>query len=155
MTPKGVFRLLVLSATLLGLVAGVAGIAFEDRLPAPLRAWAQAEADREPTGGEVVLMLAAVAFLLAALVDTVGLLMFWRPARPLGVALAVAGVPLAAALGPSVAHGWEAAVVDFATLLWGAALAMAYCWPPVRARFDGRPPATQDAEPGAAADGGA
>lgn len=140
MSPKGVFRLMVLASVTLALVGGVGELAFSAHLPAPLQEWERSEAEREPTAGEMAVAIAGGVFIIAGVICTVGLLMFWRPARPLSVALTVLGLPLTAALGPSVWLGWVSAVSDLTATLSGATLAMAYCWSPVRALFGDPPP---------------
>lgn len=80
------------------------------------------------------LMLPFVAAVLAGLY---GLYMLKRWGRALSLYSSVAGCALTVFLGPSLQSGWESALFEAATLLWGAILALSY-YSPLRRQFGTR-----------------
>lgn len=65
-------------------------------------------------------------FALAAIVGMVGLFMFKRWGRSLSLYSTLAGLVLFPLFGPSLSSGFESALFEASTMLWGAILALSY-----------------------------
>jgi len=136
-SPKALLRTLVVLEFSLAILAGAVSWATESSLPEPLRAYVQAQAEREWPDRYLV-MLAAIGgpLLLAYVVASVGLFLFWRPARPLYLVTVIGGVLLTPALGPYVDSGWGEMLGAVGGMVTGAILALIY-FSPLKELYEG------------------
>ncbi len=130
------FRIIV-SADLITITTGVVvALLTEPTLPVPLRDWVQLEAETvNLTPRFVVLLCVGTLMVVSLLISTVGLLLFWRFARPLYFVTTLASVLLLPLSGPEVQSGWAAMFDDLGLLLSGVVLALTY-WSPLRDPFE-------------------
>jgi hypothetical protein len=80
------FRILVITDLLLVALSVVVGIMGEASLPEPLRAYEQAQSETDVAPSEWVVIGVGIPLIIAVLVASIGLMVFWRPARPLYLA---------------------------------------------------------------------
>lgn len=127
-TTKLGFRALVVASVVLGVLSGVVDVLFPSLVPSELQtALEQLEAARESNmfveGGF------AIALLLAGLVSTVGLLVFWKPARLLYVASFLASYVFIGMIGPHLSSGPSETVALLSEFLAGVVAALMYTQP--------------------------
>lgn len=110
MNDRMVFRGLVLASVLLAVSASLVDIIWPALLPDPIRQSLTTYEETAPT--PILIILVGLSVVGLGLIASVGLLFFWRPARPLYVAGFVLGIPVAFLLGPNVTSATAA------TLMW-------------------------------------
>jgi hypothetical protein len=123
------------------ILAGLSILGFElevEGLPFLLQQFAAAEAARPPTAADTAVGWLTLAWGIGSLAASIGVLAFRPWARPLYLAMALAGCVLQALLEPSVTTPWSVAAETAAQVLVGVTIGVAY-FSPVRARF-ARPP---------------
>jgi hypothetical protein len=142
MNERIAFRLLVLAEIAFAIGAGVIDATWPSLLPEPIRQGLTAyEATR--TDG---LMLGALMLpvLILALVSSIGLLLFWSPARWLYAIGVLVSIPATLVLGPDVASAPAATLFMLAEVTSGVIMAAMFL-PPVARHFE---PAAGQASPG-------
>lgn len=135
MLSKRSLRVLIVTDFLLLAVSVVVGIAGEAWLPEQLQAFEQARAQADMTTNDWVMMVLGLLLLIAVLVAFVGLLIFWRPARPLYFATLVVAALLTPFDGPYITSGLAQAFGDVSLIVSGIVLAVIY-FSPLRALYD-------------------
>ena len=120
---------MVLGVIVLGVAGLAVGLGFSELIPANVRNADERYVTSLPRAWLVQVIIWAVVYVVSALVAVTGLFFFRRWSRPLSIfvsTMAIAGWPL---LGYNVVSGWSQALFDTALILWGGALAIAYCSP--------------------------
>jgi hypothetical protein len=103
--------------------------ALKGALPEPLRNWAQADAAREVTRADILLILHALPLLAAELVALVGLLFLQRWAARLYLVTVVLGFALSPYMGPTVEHALADTAGSLTDVLSGILLALVFFTP--------------------------
>jgi hypothetical protein len=129
MPSKGFLRTLIVAELVLGITSVVVSLFTESMLPEPLRAFVEAESEAEVTTHDMILLAAGIPLILLVLVSSIGLFVFWRPARILYVVTIVAGLLLTPFFGPYVDAGWGRVFEDAAVIVSGVILALIYLSP--------------------------
>jgi hypothetical protein len=146
MHPSTVLRIcVVLEWVLVGWVLALS-YSLESSLPAALRDWLAADAERDLGLRVVALVVVMVPSLLAWLVGSIGLLFLKRWAAWVYLISLIVSLTLSPLFGPTVEHGSASAVNATATLLAGLIIGLAFFSDALRVR---------SARPGAAPSGGA
>jgi urea transporter len=78
--------------------------------------------------------IASLVMLVCGVTVTIGLLLLKSWSRPLALWLSVLSMALYPLLGASVVSGWSTMLTEISSMLWGAALAMAY-FADIKVRF--------------------
>ncbi len=123
------FRILLVLSWLLVIAGVVVSFLTESSLPPELRAYLERVGDAPPASGEIVLAVVDVAFIILAIVLTVGLFRFRRWARSLLPVSYALGFALLPAHGPYVESGWESALFYVGSSVDGVILALVYFSP--------------------------
>lgn len=127
-TTKQGFRVLVLASIVLGLLAGAIDLLVPSLVPPELReAFNQLEASREYNF--IVEGSLVIALLLAALVSTIGLLLFWKPARLIYIASFLASYVYIGVFGPQLSSGPSVAIELLSEFIAGIVAVLMYTKP--------------------------
>ena len=129
MPSKGFLRILVVAEIVLGIISIVVSLLTESSLPEPLRAFLDAESEAEITGREMILLAAAIPLIILLIVSSIGLFLFWRPARILYLITIVTGLLLTPFFGPYVDAGWGTTFQEAAIIVSGIILTLIYFSP--------------------------
>lgn len=129
MPSKMLLRTLIVVEIVLGIIGGVVSFLTESVLPESLRAYMDAASETNVTGWEMIMFAAGIPLLIAALISSIGLFLFWRPARVLYLIAMIAGVLLTPVFGPFVDAGWGRAFEEAAGVVSGVILALVYFSP--------------------------
>ena len=129
MFTKRALRFLLVAEILLAVTGGIVSVCTESLLPAELQAYEQAVAEADYTTRESVLLGVGIIFLAFVLVSSIGLFVFWPPARLLYFWTLIGGVALAPFYGPYVDAGWGQMFDEAAMIISGVILALIYCSP--------------------------
>jgi len=132
---KGQFRALLIVWVAAAAVGGVISFTCDSSLPQELQRYA-GDQPVATVSRQTAFVLGLVGLVLG-IVATVGLFVFWKPARPLTLTLWAAGFVITGPLGPTVELGWTAAFYELSAGLSGVVLALAY-FSPVRDMFERR-----------------
>ncbi|HWN93509.1 MAG TPA: hypothetical protein VNT99_00630 [Methylomirabilota bacterium] len=133
--PKTLLRFLIIANLALAIMIIVVDLVSASSLPEPLRAYRQAELESGITGRDLVLLKLAIPLLIVMLLSNIGLLVFWRPARPLYLVTLVAGSAWTPFAGPYVASGWSQSLQDTSLIVMGVVLALIY-WSPLKDLYE-------------------
>lgn len=139
MLSKRFLRVLIVVNLILFVVSPVAFVVNEDWLPEPLRAFEQAR-ETEITTADWIQGSVDGAAIIAALVACIGLLVFWRPARPLYFCAIILGTLVTSLGGPDATSGWVEAIEGVSDILAGVVLALIY-FSPLKDLYDKTNPA--------------
>lgn len=129
MPSRTLLRTLIVAEIGTMILASVVSLRTESSLPEPLRAFMKAEAERDITGADAIVAVGACGYLLLSCVSSVGLFVFWRPARilyPLTIGLGMVLTPLC---GPYVDTGWADLLSDTSFLISGMIIVCIYFTP--------------------------
>ena len=129
MLTKRSLRILIVADLVLIAVGVAVGIVGEAWLPEPLRAFEQARAEADMTPRDWILLGVAIPLSIAVLVASIGLMCFWRPARPLYFASIVVAAVLMPLGGPYITSGWSEAFESVSLTVSGVVLALIYFSP--------------------------
>ena len=101
--------------------------------------------EAEPTGllGASASLFVDFALFAGWVLGLIGMYRFRRWGRGLSAVVTVAMLAYYAISGPFLAGGIELAVTIAAEIAWGAVLAIAYCVPAIKARFEAAEPSHQ------------
>jgi hypothetical protein len=135
MPTKGLLRTLIVMEIVLGFTSVVVSFITEPMLPEPLRAFVNAESEEAITAYDMILLAFGIPLILLFLVSSIGLFLFWRPARILYVVTIVAGFVLTPIFGPYVDAGWGRIFEDAAVVVSGVILGLVY-FTPLREMYD-------------------
>jgi hypothetical protein len=135
MLTKRSLRVLIVANLILIAVSVVVGIVGEAWLPEPLRAFEQTRAEADMTPNDWVLVCVGIPLLITVLVASIGLLAFWRPARPLYFVTIVVATLLTPLGGPYITLGWAQALDGVSFIVTGVVLAAIY-FSPLRELYD-------------------
>lgn len=124
---KKLFRFLLVLSVLTAIVGAV--ISCVGAVPQELQAYLDEQSEAASTSKTIVVLVIALLVLILALVATVGLFVFWRPARPLTLVTWVVGFLITPLLGPTIDSGWATAFYELSAGMSGAVIALAYCSP--------------------------
>src|SRR5688572_26279771 len=130
---KGMFRGFVVASFLLGVGWIVADFATVSQLPEELRAFHEAEPELTPAMWIAIFL--AVSLCILYLIAFVGLLVFWRPARPIYLIASVGGFFIPFLLGPTVATAITNGFAYLNCASSGFVLALLY-YSPIKQDFD-------------------
>jgi hypothetical protein len=100
--------------------------AMERFLPEPLRAWLDAEAEGNPTVGEMAFLFLCILLLIPAITATVGLFFLQRWAAWLYLITAILFMLLELLAGPIVEHPLPTAIGEVANIMCGMVIALAF-----------------------------
>lgn len=89
-----------------------------------------------PTPGLLAGVLLAFSVILLALIGTIGLLFFWRPARIIYTIATLAAFPLSFPFGPIVSTEWTHFFTTASTCLGGVIWALMYFSAPIVDEFE-------------------
>ena len=131
------FRALVLVSVLIGLASAAVDWLWPALLPLEWqRLWDEAPPPWMPENETLWIVIGVVlgAYVLALPVATVGMCLFKPWGRSLSLWGTVLAAPVMVWLGPTMASGLASAMLELSSMLWGAALALAY-FSPLAARF--------------------
>jgi hypothetical protein len=134
-----VLRWLVVAEILLSIASGIVSLATVNLLPPELRAYEQATFEADLTSKDLILLGVALVLLSLIVVSSIGLLVFWRPARLLYLVRIIAGIAIAPFAGPYVDAGWGDSLEGAAILVSGVILPLIY-YPPLSQLFEQRRP---------------
>lgn len=126
MRSSTVLRLCLVLEWVLSLAGLGLSFAMERFLPEPLRAWLSAQAEGDPTVGELALFFLCILLLIPAITATVGLFFLQRWAAWLYLITAILFMPLALLAGPIVEHPLPDAICDVASIMCGMVIALAF-----------------------------
>lgn len=129
MLTKRSLRILIIVDLVLIAVGVAVGIVSEAWLPEPLRAFEQARAEADMMPREWILVGLGIPVIIAVLVASIGLMCFWRPARPLYLARIVVAAVLMPLSGPYITSGWAEAIESVSLTVSGVVLALIYFSP--------------------------
>jgi hypothetical protein len=129
MINQHLLRILVVTDLLLVALSVVVGILSEASLPEPLRVYEEARSAAEMSPRDWVVMGIGIPLIITMPVANIGLLLFWKPARPLYLATAIVSFLLTPFAGPYVTSGWEQAMDHASCLVAGLVLGLIYCSP--------------------------
>lgn len=129
MLTKRSLRVLIVTDLVLIAVGVVIGIIGEAWLPEPLRAFEQARAEADMTTRDWILVGVGIPLIIAVPVASIGLMCFWRPARPLYLASIVAAALLMPLGGPYITSGWAETLESVSLTVSGVVLAVIYFSP--------------------------
>jgi urea transporter len=122
-----IFRVLIISSLVLAIFGGVIDEVIPDLLPKVLDdAWDSYDSEEQSWASIAIIGGFALVLLVVGLVATIGLLLLRRWARPLALWTTVISVVMYPLLGAMVYSAWALMLTESATVMWGAALAMAY-----------------------------
>ena len=124
---KKQFRVLLVMSVLTAIVGGV--VSYFWPLPVELQAYLDEQTEAASTAKMIVVLVIALLASVLAFVATIGLFVFWRPARVLTVATWVVSFLITPLLGPTVDSGWVTAFYELSAGMLGAVIALAYCSP--------------------------
>lgn len=143
-TPRAFQFIVALDLALI--CVGILVIAFlgETGLPEPLRAYEQSRADADLTTRDWVFFGLGALLLITFGVSSIGLLVFWPPARFLFLMTFIAGTAIVPIGGPYISTGVSSIFEDATTFLAGLILGLAY-FSPISAGFERRTAATATA----------
>jgi hypothetical protein len=130
MLSKRSLRILIIAQLVLIVLSIVVAFTSESSLPEPLRAYEQARSDVDMTIRHWVLLGTGVLLIVGLLVSSIGLMVFWRPARPLYLATNIAMIAWTPFAGPYVTAGWVQAIDGVSLITIGVVLALIY-WSPL------------------------
>lgn len=146
---KSRFRTLLVLTTSVSIAGGMVSLLGDSGLPSALQNYlhTRAHAAIPPQASLVVALLG----LLTAITATVGLFLFWKPARLLWLTLWAVGFLFTPFLGPTVELGWTTALDELSAALAGLIVGLCFC-SPVKDLFEDRnhstpPPQKSPAEP--------
>jgi urea transporter len=121
-----IFRALLAGGLFLAIVGTIVDVSIPNLLPKVLDdAWATYSENTSWSRIAIVGGLGLIVF-AAGVIATIGLMLLKRWARPLALWITVISVLAYPALGGAVYSGWALMLDESATIMWGAALAMAY-----------------------------
>jgi hypothetical protein len=129
MLTKRALRFLIVAELLLAIIGGVLTVFTTSLLPEELQAYEQAVAEAGYTTREWVLLGVGIVLLILVLISSIGLFVFWRPARLFYLLTLIAGVALAPFYGPYVDAGWGTLFQEAAMIISGVILALIYYSP--------------------------
>ena len=137
MTQSTIFRFLVVASLLFAIFGSLMDHLAPALLPTTLSNAYNVHLSAEDPSLPIIIGMLAFAILLfvAALLATVGLLLFKWWGRPLSVWISVLSLLSYPFLGAMLFSGWALMFTEVATMMWGAVLAMAY-YSDVRLRFE-------------------
>jgi hypothetical protein len=119
-------RYLVILEWVLIFASVLIGLSLEETLPAELRAYIDADAERPPSRIESVILALGVVLVAGAVVASIGVYFLRAWARPLYLGCAVAGLLLMLFLGPTIYGAIDGAVSTLTSAVQGAILALLY-----------------------------
>ncbi len=128
------FRSIMLSCIVLGILGGIADMVLVQTLPTPLQQYLASLESVEPSRGDVFLGIVGLIFLICVIVALIGLWKFKPWARTLYVIATILLLPAPLALGPVVMNPWAALFMSLAEPLGGVLLAMMFL-PPIAHEF--------------------
>lgn len=134
---KTQFRMAFVLSYALSLLSVATASMAESWMPAPLQQYLESERNAEFSAGDGVLIAILLPFLTITFVSFIAMLNFWRWSRELAVASTVLGMVLIPFLGPTVEPGIATALNYLSSMLYGAAIALAY-FSPAAAWFQSR-----------------
>jgi hypothetical protein len=143
---KAHFRGLILAATGCAVLYLVAYIGGFFQLPPELKNFANGRSQVLSIGSAIWLTVLGLGMLVATVVSVIGLFVFWRPARPLTLFLAVVGLSLTPLSGPVVESGLTCLFHDLTMVLQGVIITLAY-FSPVKDHFVSSPKRILQASP--------
>jgi hypothetical protein len=123
------FRLLIVAEILLTIGGVIASFLGEASLPEALRTFESTRYEAETVPMLLVSFGLFILILICLLIAWVGLLLFWRPARPLYLLSMAAGLFLMPFLGPFVDTGLSYALAEAVNIIGGIILALVYFSP--------------------------
>lgn len=126
---KAHFRGLIIIATGCAVLYVVAYIGGFFQLPPELKNFANGRSQVLSVGSAIWLSVLGLGIVVATVVSVVGLFVFWRPARPLTLFLAVVGLSLTPLSGPVVESGLTCSFHDLTMVLQGVIITLAYFSP--------------------------
>jgi hypothetical protein len=129
MLTKRALRFLLVAEILLAITGGIVTVFTESLLPDELQAYEQAVSEADVTTREWVLLGVGIVLLVFLLVSSIGLFVFWRPARLLYFCTVIGGLALTPFYGPYVDAGWGTLFQEMAMIVSGVILALIYCSP--------------------------
>ena len=129
MLTKRALRFLLVAEILLAITGGIVTVFTESLLPAELQAYEQAVSEADVTTREWVLLGVGIVLLVFLLVSSIGLFVFWRPARLLYFCTVIGGLALTPFYGPYVDAGWGTLFQEMAMIVSGVILALIYYSP--------------------------
>ena len=127
--PKTVFRVLVVGEIVLGVLSILVYSFTQFTLPEPLRAYEEMDSQTAVTARELILVALAALLLVLILISSIGLILFWRPARTLFAFTVIFGLLITPFFGPHVNTGWDTPLEEAASIITGIILALAYYSP--------------------------
>jgi hypothetical protein len=134
---KMFLRVLIVGEIVFGVLSLVVSAFTQVTLPEPLREYLELEAQAPITKRDLFLLAFGVLLLVMVLISSIGLFVFWRPARLLYLIATVFGVVITPLLGPAVRTGWDTPLEETASITAGAILALVY-FSPLRVLFEKR-----------------
>ena len=134
MTRKN-FRILLVLSWLLVIAGVMASFITEKTLPPELQSYLERVENAPLTNSEIVLAVVDIAFIVFAVVLTVGLFRFRRWAKTLLPISYVLGLALIPGDGPYVESGWASFLFFLGSLVDGIILALVY-FSPLREFFE-------------------
>lgn len=123
------FRILLAVYILIAVASGISDFATRNMLPEPLREYHAAEYASEMSQNDWLLAFGGMTVLALAVISTIGLFLFWRPARLLYTLSYVITYVLIFLMGPTVSTPLTAFLVDLGTFLGGVIWALIYFSP--------------------------
>lgn len=125
MSLKTLLRIAILAEIVLSLSGGLWDIAFDTRLPEPLRSYLASKNEAWSMVDNIMLIV-GVPTLIAMIVGWIGLWCLWRPARAIYLYSWLAGLLLTAFIGPVVFSAVASMLSDAAVLSAGLILGLIY-----------------------------
>ena len=135
MPSKRLLRSLIVAEIVIGILYIVTSFLSEAGLPAELRAYEEAQSEASLTFADFVQLAVIIPLIIAALVSRIGLLFFWRWARPLYLITLIADVLLTPLFGVCVDSGWSRMLEAAAVVISGVVLSLVY-WSPLRILYE-------------------
>ena len=121
-----VLRIAIVAEYILVALSVILSFTLEDSLPPPLRDYVKAEAEREITRSELLLMVPMLILIVAAVVASVGLFMLKEWARWCYLAATGGGSTLLVFMDPSVQHAVTEGVGNFTVIVSGVILGIVF-----------------------------
>lgn len=136
---RRVFRFLLVVEILLAITGGILTLCTGALLPEELQAYERAAAETDYTTREWVLLGVSITFFILFLASSIGLFVFWRPARRLYLWSTIGGLALTPFYGPYLDAGWGQLFDGASMVICGVILGLIYC-SPLRDLYEGSSP---------------